>query len=169
LVFSTIKPSNLSRKFYSNSSSSSSSSTSSSSSNSSSTSSQYKIRIPNFKISLQQTEEEAISEIGKFIEIRDSVVMHSLDERGFEYAILSQLNREKWGGKKLEEKDDVIHYHNNLELQAYAKDMIDKVAHHNRGIQIRQHNAYIGERGLYNVSKDYKKIIIIFDTRSPSR
>jgi hypothetical protein len=95
--------------------------------------------------------------------------MHNLDERGFEYGVLSKLNPEKWGGKKLEEKDDPMYYGKDLELQAYAKDMIDKDANHTRGNIIRKHNAYIGERGLYNVSKDYKKIILFDTTLSSSR
>jgi hypothetical protein len=59
--------------------------------------------------------------------------MHNYDQREFVYAILSQLNQQKWGGNKLEEKDDKIHYRKDEELQVYAKDMIDKVAYHNRG------------------------------------
>jgi hypothetical protein len=59
-----------------------------------------------------------------------------------------------------------MHYRDNHELQAYAKDMIEKVAYHNREIQMRCKNAYIGEQGLYFVFKDYKKIITLFDTRS---
>jgi hypothetical protein len=34
---------------------------------------------------------------------------------------------------------------------------------------LRQNNVYIGEQGLYNVSKDYKGIILLFDTRPSSR
>jgi hypothetical protein len=63
-----------------------------------------------------QTEEEEMSEIGKIIEMRDSVIIHNLDYKGFVYAILSQLNPEKWGGKKLEEKDGTMHYRYDLEL-----------------------------------------------------
>jgi hypothetical protein len=80
------------------------------------------------------------------------------------------LNPEKWGGNKREEKEDELHYyHNNKELQAYTNDMIDKDAKHNQKIIIRQNNAYIGERGLYNVSKDYKRIILLFNTKPLSR
>jgi hypothetical protein len=76
------------------------------------------------------------------------------------------LNLEKWVGKKLEEEDDAIHYLNDHELHTYAKDMIDKVAYHNRGIQMKYSNPHIGDRRLYVVSKDYKKTIILFDTKS---
>jgi hypothetical protein len=34
---------------------------------------------------------------------------------------------------------------------------------------MRYHNLYFGELGLYYVSKDYQKIIIIFDIKSTSR
>jgi hypothetical protein len=120
----------LSRKFYSNSSSISTQNTI--------RIRKSKIRIPSIKIPTQ-TEEEAMSEIGKFIDVRDSVIMHNHDERGFEYGVLSKLNPEKWGGKKLEEKDDPMYYGKDLELQAYAKEMIDKDANHTRGNIIRQH------------------------------
>jgi hypothetical protein len=73
------------------------------------------------------------------------------------------------GRKKLEAKDEIGYYRNNKELQAYANDIIDKDTNHNRGHKITQNNSYIGVRGLYNVSKDYKKIILLFDTRSSSR
>jgi hypothetical protein len=96
--------------------------------------------------------------------------MHNLDNKRFVYYVLSQLNPEKWGGNKLEEKEnDYNYYHNNKELQAYAQDMIDKDAKHNRGIILRRNDAYIGERGLNNVSIDYKRIILLFDTRPSSR
>jgi hypothetical protein len=95
--------------------------------------------------------------------------MHNLDEKGFLYAMLSQLNPEKWGGNKLEVKDDVMHYRNDHELHVYTKYMIDKVAYHNRGIQMRHDNTHIGQQGLYFVSKDFKKIILLFDSRSTSR
>jgi hypothetical protein len=84
-LFFLLQNHHLNRKFYSYSSSSSSSS----SSNSSSSSSQYKVRRVKFKVPLQQIEEEAMSEIGKFIETRDSVVMHNFDEKGFVYVIFS--------------------------------------------------------------------------------
>jgi hypothetical protein len=45
-----------------------------------------------------------MAEIGKFIETRDSVVKNNLDNKGFVYAVLSQLNPEKWGGKNLKRK-----------------------------------------------------------------
>jgi hypothetical protein len=77
------------------------------------------------------------------------------------YMFIRQLNPEKLRGDKLEEKDDTKYYYlKDKKLQVYAKDMINKVAYHNLGYQIRQNNAYIGEGGLYNVSKDYKKIIL---------
>jgi hypothetical protein len=117
LLFPTVKLMYLSRKFYSNPSSSSS---------------QYavrirkpKIRIPNIKIPTQ-TEEEAMSEIGKFIDVRDSVLIHNLDETGFVYGVLSQLNPEKWERKKLEEKDDPMYYCNNKKLQANVNDTIKR-------------------------------------------
>jgi hypothetical protein len=73
-------------------------------------------------------------------------------------------------GNKLEEKEDNIgYYHNNKELQAYVKDMIQKDVNRNRGNIMRQNNPYIGELGLYYVSKDYKKIILLYETRSTSR
>jgi hypothetical protein len=43
----------------------------------------------------RQTKEEGITEIEKLIDVRDKVVMHNYNKRGFVYAILSQLNPEK--------------------------------------------------------------------------
>jgi hypothetical protein len=45
-----------------------------------------------------------MAEIGEFIKTRDSVVMYNLDGKGFIYGVLSQLNPEKWGEKKLKRK-----------------------------------------------------------------
>jgi hypothetical protein len=47
--------------------------------------------------------------------------------------------------------------------------MITKDAKHNRENIIRQHQAHFGEWGLYNVSKDYHRIILLFDARPSSR
>jgi hypothetical protein len=72
--------------------------------------------------------------------------MHNLDNKGFVYAVLSQLNPEKWGGNKLEEKEDEpMYYRNDEELKVYANDMITKDAKHNRENIIRQHQAHFGE------------------------
>jgi hypothetical protein len=44
------------------------------------------------------------------------------------------LNSQKWGGNKLEEKDDAGYYSKNKKLHYDACDMINNVAKENRGI-----------------------------------
>jgi hypothetical protein len=58
------------------------------------------------------------------------------------------LNQEKWGGNKVEEKDDRTYYYNDKELQTYVWDMIKKVAEHNHENIMRQNDTHIGEYGL---------------------
>jgi hypothetical protein len=50
--------------------------------------------------------------------------MQNQDNEGFVYAILSQLNPQKWRVRKLEEIDDIGYYSKDNLLQSYLQEMI---------------------------------------------
>jgi hypothetical protein len=47
--------------------------------------------------------------------------MHNYNYKGFIYVILNQLNPQKWGERKIEEKDDMGYYSKDKLLQGYVQ------------------------------------------------
>jgi hypothetical protein len=86
--------------------------------------------------------------------------MHNQDNKGFVYTILTQLNSQKWGERKLEEKDDISHYSKDKLLQGYVNEMINNVSQQNLGIPMKQRERYhIVEQGLHIISYLFKNKI----------
>jgi hypothetical protein len=118
---------------------------------------------PKIKRVAKYKEQGGWDNIEKTINIRDHVVIHNGDYKGFAYVLLSQLNPKLWGGIKLEQ--NVTHpeyYSSNKRLQGYVT-ALRGIVQRIEGRPTTQNNKYIiGEKYLPTITKYLKKLLIIF-------
>jgi hypothetical protein len=75
-----------------------------------------------------ETLHDSGSEIKIFSGIRSSIEIHHDDGKGYVYAVLSQLYPKSWGNYSLIRKpNEPSYYRNHVRLQAYVKEMLNKI------------------------------------------
>jgi hypothetical protein len=78
--------------------------------------------------------------------------------------VLSQLSPRSWGNYALIRKpNERSYYRNHLILQAYLKEMCNKVSNQ-YGNLCKERNTCIGERGLIFIPRIYNKLLIVFNS-----
>jgi hypothetical protein len=108
--------------------------------------------------------------IEKSINIKDHVVIHNEDAKGFAYVILTQLNPKLWGRTKLQQNiEHPEYYSTDLRLRGYVTELrgiVQKI----EGYPPVQNNKYIiGEKFLPTITKYFKKPLILFHTSNKRR
>jgi hypothetical protein len=100
--------------------------------------------------------------IDRLLKVRDNVPMYK-HKNSIIYALLSQLNPEKWGGDILAHTYGTFNLLNNYNLQSYLEQF--RVNDYNsRGVYNVDNGLFIGKGGLGSLVIKFGKMIICFET-----